>query len=143
MKKIIVGLMVLLFTFGVVVSVAAEMVQVGMRVEPSVLGPRASRFSFVSGVKKIFTGIKQVWLKLLNLLCLFLVFLWFFHRLTAAIPGVFFASAGERLSFMFTSLMLFAAVGCCSLLVLAAVDTSGHAARNSSMTRTLNDGMIT
>jgi type III secretion protein U len=78
--------------FGSCVSIIVEIAQVGFRFDTVVLSPKASRFDLGEGVKKIGSGVKQSWLKLLSFFLLVSIFSWFFGRLMAELPWMFFAS---------------------------------------------------
>ena len=67
---------------GCAVGTIVEILQVGFRFESAALAPKASRFDFGSGIKRIWEGLKGAWLKILNLVLLSLCF---FHFLRGSL----------------------------------------------------------
>lgn len=106
--------------FGGATSIIIEAVQVGVKFEPTLLKPKASNFNPAGGIKKAVTGLKQAWLKILSVLCLFVITWWFFRRFSSLIPHVFYASAEQKLA-VFKEVFLFLLAGGCLCLIVVGV----------------------
>lgn len=89
------------------VGIAAEILQVGLRFDPGLVVPKASRLDFINGLKGCVAGLKTIWQHFLRLVIFSLVFFGFFSGLLTTMPAEFL-SAGWRFELpeLFTRLVL-------------------------------------
>jgi len=105
-----------------VISIFAVSFQVGLRFEPSVLAPKASRLDIGGGFKRIFKGLKEVWQMLLRLFILLLLFACFLVIFRNNLPALIFSPITPKISLTGEILFRFLLWGSVVLLLFGALD---------------------
>jgi len=105
-----------------VVSIFAVSFQVGLRFEPSVLAPKASRLDIGGGFKRIFKGFKEVWQMLLRLSVLLVLFACFLVIFRNNLPALIFSPITPKISLTGEILFSFLLWGSGVLLAFGALD---------------------
>jgi len=95
--KLLVKLSLISLAPAVLVAILAEAFQVGIRVEFSLISPKASKFDMVKGLAGIFKGLKSSWQFFIKFFLFSWVLFIFFRDLSGSLPALFFESAEAKL----------------------------------------------
>ena len=99
-------------------GILTEMLQIGVSFEASVLVPKLARLNPVSGIQKVFSSLRTIWLPFVRSSVLLLVFYWFFQL---ELPGLSRLAFGTQMSFGWTFIKVLVA-GCVVNVFFAGAD---------------------
>jgi flagellar biosynthesis protein FlhB len=103
-------------------AIAAEAFQVGLRVDPALVLPKAERFNLAQGLKRIGSGLTDLWIDVLKFCLLATVLGWFFKDLMRVLPQCALLSAAAQVRTLRIELTVLLARALGGLLILGLAD---------------------